>query len=239
MKCLPFCFFIFLFVGLQAQNTTCPKLKAGSIWQLENLNGKDKSLGKTTFKVSKVDSLNGKSIMRIVSITADIKGKQLKKVEIGQECRVDTLLIDMKTYLSLRDNASYKWRTDPAFISFPAVVETGQQLPKATIVYTAIKAPKIATQVGPTASKNDQTGTTVTFTIDARTVEAKEDITTPAGTFTCYRIKSRTVLDNRLDYASVEQEQIDWYAPGVGVIKSEAYRRGKKVSSSVLTVKKF
>lgn len=237
MKHLLLPLFVLISLSLHSQNFSCLKLKAGNVWEVEHHTGKGKADGKTTYKVAKIDSLNGNHIAMVTALTFDTKGKQQKKVYLNQECHGDTLLIDMKNYFWLRDNVSYKWRSDPAFIVYPFALEIGQKLPAATIVYTAIKAPRIATQVGPTASKNDQTGSTTTFTIENRIVEAKEDVTTPAGTFTCYRIKSLRVLDSALDYSKVEQEQIEWYAPGIGVVKTEGYKKGKLVSASQLKKK--
>jgi hypothetical protein len=241
MKYLSIAFFLVAsaVVGAYGQNSLCPKLKVGSTWVVEDFSGKDKSTGKTTFKVAKLDTVGGKYDLRISAILTDAKGKQLKKIEVGQACRMDSLFIDMKNYFHVRDNASYKWSTTPSFLTFPTLIDVGQQLPPATITYTAIKAPRIATQVGPTASKNDQIGSTATCTIDSRVVESKEDLTTPAGTFTCYKIKSNVTIDNELDYAKIEQARIDWYVPGVGIVKSEVYKKGKKITSSQMVKKSF
>jgi hypothetical protein len=239
MRFLLFGFLFFTCILGQAQ-PGCLKLKTGSIWELENFNGKGKAEGKTTYKVIKLDSADGIFSMRVQAITFDEKGKQLRKIEVLQECHHDTLMLDMKNYFSLRDNASYKWKAERSFIAFPSVLVPGQQLPTSTIVYTAIKAPRIATQVGPTASKNDETGSIVTFTIQDRVVELQEDITTSAGVFTSYKIKSITITRSQLDYGvPVQQELVEWFVPGVGVVKSEVSKKGKRISSSQFAAKKF
>ena len=157
MKHLLLPLFVLISLSLHSQNFSCLKLKAGNVWEVEHHTGKGKADGKTTYKVAKIDSLNGNHIAMVTALTFDTKGKQQKKVYLNQECHGDTLLIDMKNYFWLRDNVSYKWRSDPAFIAYHYVLEIGQLLPKSTIIYTAIKAPRIATQVGHKAYKNDQT----------------------------------------------------------------------------------
>ena len=65
-----------------------------------------------------------------------------------------------------------------------------------------------------------------------RKVEALEKITTPAGTFDCMKITS--VCFTKMLIKS-ETEMTDWYAPNVGLVRSETYQRGKLLTFSELT----
>lgn len=71
-----------------------------------------------------------------------------------------------------------------------------------------------------------------------RIVEARESITTPAGTFDCMKI--RTVHFTSLNMMGMDREmpaQIEylWISPKVGVVKQESYEEGKLSSSMQLT----
>ncbi len=68
-------------------------------------------------------------------------------------------------------------------------------------------------------------------------VEAKEDITTPAGTFSCYKISEyhESIQDMVMRKMSIQEKYIMWLAPGVGAVKSEQYdEKGKLKSTQVL-----
>ncbi|RAW02689.1 hypothetical protein DQQ10_00850 [Pseudochryseolinea flava] len=214
---------------MSAQTT----FREGNTWEKETHNEKGKLVERITYKVVRVDTV--KKEIRITTTSFDAKGKQTRKIDMTNHDRHDTLFVDMKNYFMMRDDFSYKWRTEPSFIAYPKGLEVGQELRRATIVYVAVKAPKVATQAGPAVAKNNQVGTTATFTIESRVVEMKEEVTTPAGTFSAYKITSRTTLDNKLDYAPVEQKLIEWFVPGFGVVKSEVYKKDKNVSSWKLT----
>lgn len=66
-----------------------------------------------------------------------------------------------------------------------------------------------------------------------RKVTGKETITVPAGTFDCIIIESETTLKMLITKHTVSKK---WLAKGVGVVKTENYKKnGKLDSSEVLT----
>jgi len=67
--------------------------------------------------------------------------------------------------------------------------------------------------------------------ITNRKVEAIEDITTPAGTFTCYKISSdvETKMMMKISIKSVE-----WYAKNVGTVRTESYNNNGKLTGYTL-----
>jgi hypothetical protein len=61
---------------------------------------------------------------------------------------------------------------------------------------------------------------------------AIEDVTVPAGTFKCYKVTqtvSTTVMNK-----DVVTRTISWYAPGIGVVKTESYNKNQLQSSMEL-----
>ena len=73
----------------------------------------------------------------------------------------------------------------------------------------------------------------MTVDVTDRTIEGRESITTPAGTFDCV-VLSQTVKTKFV--MKVEASSKDWYAPGVGLVRSESYnRKGKLTGYSELT----
>lgn len=74
---------------------------------------------------------------------------------------------------------------------------------------------------------------TITVNIINRKVEGTEEITTPAGTFSCVKISYDVVVKSIMKISS---KVIDWYAKDVGVVRSENYRsNGKLTGYSIMT----
>ena len=72
------------------------------------------------------------------------------------------------------------------------------------------------------------------FDMVNRTVEKKETLTTPAGTFDCYVITS----DNnaKMMMANTAHTSRMWLAEGIGMIRQDVFnKKGKRVSKAVLT----
>ncbi len=66
-----------------------------------------------------------------------------------------------------------------------------------------------------------------------RKVEAKEAVTTTAGTWDCYKIsfKSKMVIKMTVIGIPLNLSGTEWYAPGVGVIKTESKNGGTAITS--------
>lgn len=71
------------------------------------------------------------------------------------------------------------------------------------------------------------------ITVKNRKVEAIETITTPAGTFECYKISYN--VESKMMF-TMESKGVEWIAKDVGMIKSESHdKNGKLTGSTVLT----
>jgi hypothetical protein len=60
-----------------------------------------------------------------------------------------------------------------------------------------------------------------------RKVEAVEDVTTPAGTFSCYKL-SYTVESKTM--FTIIAKSTDWIAKRVGVVRSESFDKNGKLT---------
>lgn len=113
-------------------------------------------------------------------------------------------------------------------LAFPLEVSVGESLPEASVSVTM-----------PMAGQEMKT----TSTYKDRKVESAEQVTTPAGTWACYKISSIIDVDVSMGTGAKEQaiaemmkkkkpvvKTIMWYAPAAGVVKTETYS-GDKLSS--------
>lgn len=62
---------------------------------------------------------------------------------------------------------------------------------------------------------------TMNFKITDRKVEAIEDMTTPAGTFTCFKMSQTTNM--KMSFIDKTFKSVDWIAENVGSVRSESY----------------
>ena len=82
---------------------------------------------------------------------------------------------------------------------------------------------------------------TMTIKILNRKVESKESITTPAGTFSCFKITYDMESSTKIMgmNTNVKLSSIDYLAEGIGVVKTESYdKKGELSGYSLLTAYK-
>ena len=124
-------------------------------------------------------------------------------------------------------------------MEFPLELNVGQELPDASVSADIGKA------AGPIKMKT-------TSSYVKRKVEKKETITTPAGTWSCYKIvcnieTSIDAGDDEMGKKIVEMMKAKtpslsskmWFAPGFGVVRTEFYKNNKLDSrSEIVSIKK-
>jgi hypothetical protein len=104
-------------------------------------------------------------------------------------------------------------------VSFPSSVSVGQELPNGE---SEIKM-----------KSNGMNLMTFRFKEINRKVEKKEAITTPAGTFECFKIVSETEVKIMMKRTV---KTATWIAKGVGVVRTESYsKKGEMESYMILT----
>ena len=76
------------------------------------------------------------------------------------------------------------------------------------------------------------------MSITDRKVEGMDRITTPAGTWNCYRISYTARLRTSLLGIGIPLvfRYREWFAPGFGLVKRQAYRKKNKLSGSLILV---
>ncbi|HRW62941.1 MAG TPA: hypothetical protein P5132_05610, partial [Bacteroidales bacterium] len=151
----------------------------------------------------------------------DKKGKDLGTKEFTAKCENGVYSIDMKNYLDQQTLSAYEemdieMKSDN--LDIPASLKIGDELPNGSLVVSVYSEGMRV--MGMTTS------------ITNRKVEAKEQITTEAGSFDCYKITYTITVSTMF---SVRMEVAEWIAEGVGMVKSETYSRGKTMGYTLLT----
>lgn len=174
------------------------------VWLVSNV----KNVGKTTTATLNTEFFNG-------------KGKSINKSESQVQCSGGSLQMSMKLMMSeaqlkQMNNATVKAKGE--FLDYPSTIKEGDKLPDGNMQmdYTM--------EGGMAAS--------IEIIITERSVGGKESITSPAGTWDCFKITSNQKIISKIAGMGIpfKTDVTEWYAPGVGVIKTES-----KYGSTLIT----
>ncbi len=212
-------------IGFAAFSQDCDAyfpMKEGAYIETRSFDAKDKLQG-----FSKMTVLQKQTAGIRTSVIAEVKSyddkeKELMSTQMEVYCENGVFYIDMRKFLDQQTMESFKdmeVAMETENMEFPSNLAAGQTLKDARITVSA--------------SSGGMKLFSMNVWVTNRKVEAIEDITTPAGTFTCYRITSdvETKMMMKISVKSVE-----WYAKNVGTVRSESYNnKGKLTGYTLLT----
>lgn len=219
---------IFIFASITIAKAQCNEyytLQVGSAWEYETYNAKDKLAGKNQQKVTALSKNPGGYVATVNSVMFDEKGKEVMKGDLGFKCDNGTMYIDMRNFISedqLKAFSSYEMKVEATNLEIPPTLSAGESLGDGSVTITASGAPLPMK---------------MTVTITDRKVEAKESVTTPAGSFECFKITSKMIIESQMGVKVTSQlSTIEWIAPKVGTVKSESYNKnGKRKGYTILS----
>ena len=213
---------ILLITGISAQD--CPLYYPDALnSQLEykQYDKKGKLTGSSIQKVTDFKKTGNGYEVKVSAESFDDKGKSLGTLQLAARCQDGVYYIDMKNLLGAQSMEAYKdmeMQVEGGNMEMPATMKAGDILKNGDM--------KIAFASGGMTIMN------MTFNVSNRKVDAVESITTPAGTFECYKITYDIATKMMVN---VKTKGIEWYSKGVGLVKSESYSNdGKLLGSNVL-----
>ncbi|HOZ84741.1 MAG TPA: hypothetical protein PK191_04575 [Niabella sp.] len=173
---------------------------------------KGKESGQTVYKVSNVKKAGSTSSGDVQSEVFDKKGKSIAKGTGTMQCKSGILMMDMKMLMNPQQAQQFKdadVKGKGAYLEYPTSVKVGETLEDASFDMDI----------------NMESGIAANLSIDItnRKVEAKESITTPAGTWQAFKITyhSKTVLAMGISIP-INMEMTEWFVPDFGVVKTES-----------------
>ncbi len=210
-------------------NNSYYNLEKGREFELTNYDKKGKAVGKSSNKIIDVEA-SGSEYRAIISSTLyDKKDKVIHEGEYEIICEGDKVKLDINQFfptetMQAYENMNVEFEGDALVI--PASLEVGEELPggKSTM---SVKA-----------EGSDVNLTSADMEIMNRKVVAKEEVTTPAGTFSCYKVTYDTNMEMKVMgiKKKMENTTATWFAEGVGMVKSESYdKKGQLESYTLLT----
>lgn len=191
-------------------------VEKGTEMTMKSYNAKDKLTGTSINKIldKQVDGNKIKVIFSSQSL--DEKGKEIGNGQMEVKCEDGVFYFDMKNYLDDQMMEAYKdmqveIESNNA-MQFPGSIDIGASLPDANIVVRI--------------SNQGISMFSLSINITNRKIEGKETITTPAGSYDCFKmtydIESKTVM-------TVKMKGIDWFAENVGTVRSESLDKNGKL----------
>lgn len=166
--------------------------------------------GKMVYSIGDVTNSNSVTTATIQSEIFDKKGKTIAKSNSIMKCDGGVIMIDMKlmmpapqaeqvTQATLKSNESY--------LEYPVSMSKGDKL-----------------KDGAFSMDWDNNGMpqSMAMRIFDRVIEDQEKITTPAGSWDCYKITYKSKITVKVMGVGVpmNMDGSEWYAPGFGVVKT-------------------
>ncbi len=217
-----FVLFIALIANIFSQDCAFyyPKTK-DAILEYKSYDKKNSLTGITKHQVKDI-AQSGNAVSATIKVEAyDKKEKFLGTNEFTVKCEGGTYYIDMKNYMNSQALAAYEdmdIKIESDNLEIPSSLKVGDQLDDGSLMITV--------------SSSGMKLMTMTTNITNRKVEAKEKITTEAGTFNCLKISYDLTTKMMM---TMNMRATEWYAKDVGMVKSESYTDGSLSGTTILT----
>jgi hypothetical protein len=216
--------FLFFLAFLQARaqcNNPFYQYKAGTLIETENFDEKGKSQGKTEITVINWEETGSGFLATLGYKFFDKKGEMANEGDYTMECKDGVISIDMSAFIPEESMQAFKdMEVEMTMdqLEIPSELRVGQELKDAKFEMKA-KGPMPMNLI---------------FLFTDRKVEGKESVTTPAGTFDCYKISQMT--NSKMMIVNSNFKTVQYLAEKYGAVKTETYKsNGKMVGYSLLT----
>jgi hypothetical protein len=181
--------------------------------------------GSSVQKITSIKKAAGSTEIAVSAESFDAKGKSLGTANLTARCEGGVFYVDMTNYLGQQSTDAYKdmeMSVEGGNLEMPSGMKAGDILKDGDLKMSF--------------SSGGMTVMNMSVAITNRKVEAIENLTTPAGTFECYKISYDIATKMMI---TVKLKGVEWYAKNVGMVKSESYSKdGKLQGSTVLSALK-
>jgi hypothetical protein len=186
-----------------------------------NKNGKES--GKMIYKISDSKKSGSSATATITSEFVDTKGKTITNATNVVKCENGVMQMDMKVFIPAAQQEQIRSGTAKAsdvYLEYPSSMNVGDKL-----------------KDGLLSMDYEQAGglkSSIEISITERKVEAKESVTTTAGTWECFKITSKNKITSKIAGIDIpiRMDVTEWFAPGFGIVKTES-KTGKTEITSI------
>jgi hypothetical protein len=197
----------------------------GTSTTMTSYNDDGKITGSTKTLYSKVTKTASGASVLAHQDNYDKKGKLSTSSDFSIKCDNGVLVFDMKMAMPQQQQDAYKdmeMTMEGNNLEYPSELVVGNSLKDADVKFT------FKTKDGVVMPMSN-----LSIKISNRKIEAKESVTTPAGTFECFKlsefVETKTLF-------TIKAKSIVWFNQEVGTVKTESYKEsGKFLGKSELT----
>jgi len=208
----------------------------GAVIKTKSYDASGKVMGSQVVKILEVKTEGGMSVAYVQASDTLTFNKHITNMTYNYKCDGRNIYFDIASML--RSTApDGKTSFEASVMEYPIAISAGQTLADAT---------------GTMRMERNGKTTTMKYHYKDRKVERKEKVTTPAGSWDCYRITNRVDVEVNFPGMSDKAKKmmetttsqmkttgITWFSPDLGVVKMEVYQNGKLVSKNeIVSVKK-
>ncbi|MFN8264596.1 MAG: hypothetical protein U0T11_00895 [Chitinophagaceae bacterium] len=218
-------FFTFLLlmgtsISLTAQCNKYYFLQANKTIEMEMTNNRGKQTGKIIYVVSNTNSSGSSSVVN--QTVTDAKGKTISSATNKIKCSKGVMMMDIRSFMntSSKQQQTVEVKGEDVYIEYPSSMKTGSSLPDGKASFNTV--------TGDMKGEMD-------LSIVNRKVTGKESVTTPAGTWDCYKITYTIEIKTKVAGISIPMkfDATEWFAPDFGVVKTS----GKFGDTQIISVK--
>lgn len=184
---------------------------------------KDKKTSSSSTTIREIKNISGGVEAEVAMTMMDKTGKEMFQGTTRVICRNDTLFMDVGSLVNpglAQSAGKMEMSMTGDGMTIPGNLRAGMLLPDSHNEFSM--------------GMNGMTLMTISIDISEHKVEAEEKITTPAGTFDCFRV---SYLSNaKTTLLKTSTRTVQWYSKGVGIVKMESYdKKGELESRMLLT----
>jgi hypothetical protein len=206
---------ILLFTGCYCFSQNCSDyyfLQNNKTIEMTVSNKKEKETGKLIYVISNVEKKGSMTLATVNSDFVDKNGKPISKATNIIQCDNGNLMMDMKMFIPSAQQAQMgdiSATGTASYLEYPANMKEGDALKEASF------AMDFKSQSG--------LGGHMSIDMTNRKVQGKETVTTPAGTWNCFKITYHSKMIFKMGIGiPMNADVTEWYAPGFGVVKTES-----------------
>ncbi len=186
-----------------------------------NYDKKGKQQSSTTTEIVSVKIKGDVTYYKVHQLVSTGKKKNDYETDMTFKCEGNNFVVDMQSILNSEQMAAYQdaslvVESEDMFI--PGNLEPGMELNDGSINVMV---------------KMDYLTTNITARVFYRQVLAREEITTPAGTYQAWKIEGN--VESKFAFMRVAVRILEWYVEDVGIVRSETYdNKGKMLGYTEL-----
>ncbi len=222
---LTICFLLLASVACMTQDCkTFLFMTANAEIQMTIYDKKGDVSGIQTWKINDVKKEGSGYSSTINTLFTDEKGKEIAKGMGLYKCNGGMLQADMKMAMPQQSQMqSSDVKLSNSYLEYPYTVSVGQSLKDAQMEMDIDMASGIKSNIS--------------FKETNRKVDGKQSITTPAGTWEAYQISYEGNMRTKMGPIGIPFNFTakEWFVPGIGIVKTETYMKGKLASSTMIT----